>query len=278
MLEHERMTVHNILLEASTQIARRDAELLLAHILREPRTWLLAHPEAELTAQQAAALLALTQRRAAGEPLQYLTGIQEFYGLTLRVTPAVLIPRPETEHLVEAVLAWAQPQLKPLRLLDIGTGSGAIALALAANEPSAEILATDISLDALEIARDNALRLGLADRIRFLQSDLLPPNEDPFDVIASNPPYIPSLDAPTLQREVLDHEPHTALFAGPDGLDIYRRLIPAARIALRESGLLALEIGFGQRVALTHLLTGWNNIRFLNDYADIPRVVLAERP
>lgn len=272
------MTLRTAIAQASTLITQRDAETLALHLLRQPRAWLLAHPEAELTEQQSAALLALAHRRAAGEPLQYLTGVQEFYGLALRVTPAVLIPRPETEHLVEAVLTWCQLQQKPLRLLDVGTGSGAIALALAANEPSAEILATDISLDALEIARDNALRLGLGDRVRVLHSDLLPPDEDPFDAIVSNPPYIPSLDAPTLQREVLDHEPHTALFAGADGLDIYRRLIPAARSTLRESGLLALEIGFGQQAALIHLLAGWNNIRFVNDYAGIPRVALAERP
>jgi len=272
------MTLRTAITQAATLITQRDAETLALHLLQQPRAWLLAHPEAELTDRQAAKLLSLSERRAAGEPLQYLTGVQEFYGLTLRVTPAVLIPRPETEHLVESVLAWGQSQLKPLRLLDIGTGSGAIALALAANEPSAEIVATDISVDALEIARDNALRLGLSDRIRFFQSDLLPPDEDPFDAIVSNPPYIPSLDAPTLQREVVDHEPHTALFAGPDGLDIYRRLIPAARVALREAGLLALEIGFGQRDDLTQLLAGWNNVRFVDDYASIPRVVLAERP
>jgi len=272
------MILREAITQAATLITQRDAETLALHLLREPRAWMLAHPEAELTERQSAVLLALAHRRAAGEPLQYLTGIQEFYGLALRVTAAVLIPRPETEHLVEAVLAWAQTQLKPLRLLDIGTGSGAIALALAANEPSSEIIASDISIDALEIARDNALRLGLGDRIRFLQSDLLPAGEEPFDAIVSNPPYIPSPDAPTLQREVLDHEPHTALFAGPDGLDIYRRLIPAARMGLREGGLLALEIGFGQQAALTHLLAGWNDVRFLNDYANIPRVVLAERP
>jgi release factor glutamine methyltransferase len=275
------MTVHNLLLEASTLIARRDAELLLAHTLRQPRIWLLAHPEAALTEAEAASFLTLTGRRAAGEPVQYLTGTQEFYGLELRVTPAVLIPRPETEHLVEAALAWSETQIKPLRFLDIGTGSGAIAIAIAANQPAAEIVATDISSATLAIARDNALRLGVASRIRFLESDLfsaLDPTDIPFDAILSNPPYVPITDAPTLQREVVAHEPHTALFAGPNGLDIYRRLIPAAYTALRPGGLLALEIGFGQRNALTELLTGWLNIRFVNDYAAIPRVALAEHP
>ena len=276
------MTVHNLLLEASTLIARRDAELLLAHTLCQPRIWLLAHPEAELTEAEVASFLTLTARRAGGEPAQYLTGTQEFFGLELRVTPAVLIPRPETEHLVEAALAWSKTQIKPLRFLDIGTGSGAIAIAIAANEPAAEIIATDISAAALAVARDNALRLGVSGRIRFVQSDLLSALDSaadiPFDAIVSNPPYIPSTDAATMQREVVAHEPHSALFAGPDGLNIYRRLIPAAYTTLRPGGLLALEIGFGQRDALTELLIGWDNVRFIDDYAAIPRVALAEHP
>jgi release factor glutamine methyltransferase len=274
------MTVHDILLEAATQIQRRDAELLLAHTLHQQRTWLIAHPEAVLTQPQRDSFESLIHRRAAGEPLQYLTGTQEFFGLDFRVTPAVLIPRPETEHLVEAVLAWSESQIKPLRLLDIGTGSGAIAIALAANQSSAEIIATDISPTALALARDNALRLGFGSRIRFLEGDLfsaLDDKEEYFDAIVSNPPYIPLADAPTMQREVVDHEPHTALFAGEKGLDIYRRLIPVARTRLRQDGLLALEIGFGQSAALTQLLASWSNVQFVNDYAGIPRVALATR-
>ena len=274
------MTVHNLLLEASTVIARRDAELLLAHTRGPPRIWLLAHPEAEVREAEAASFLGLTARRATGEPAQYLTGMQEFFGLELRVTPAVLIPRPETEHLVEAALAWAQTQKRPLRFLDIGTGSGAIAIAVAANLPGVEMVATDISFAALAVARDNAVRLGVSDRVRFLESDLLAAvgaADLPFDAILSNPPYIPSSDAATMQREVVAHEPHTALFAGLDGLDIYRRLIPAAYAALRPGGLLAMEIGFGQREALASLLAGWDNVRFVDDYAAIPRIALAER-
>jgi len=275
------MTVHNLLLEAATVIARRDAELLLAHTLRQPRIWLLAHPEAEVNEVEAALFLALTARRAAGEPAQYLTGTQEFFGLELRVTPAVLIPRPETEHLVEAALAWSETQRRPLRFLDIGTGSGAIAIAIAVNLPGVEIFAADISSAALDVARENAVRLGVSERIRFVESDLLSAlgsAELPFDAILSNPPYIPSSDAATMQREVVGHEPHTALFAGMDGLDIYRRLSPAAYAALRPGGLLALEIGFGQREALVELLDGWDNVRFVDDYAAIPRVALAEHP
>ena len=275
------MTVHNLLLEAATVIARRDAELLLAHTLRQPRIWLLAHPEAEVNEVEAALFLALTARRAAGEPAQYLTGTQEFFGLELRVTPAVLIPRPETEHLVEAALAWSETQRRPLRFLDIGTGSGAIAIAIAVNLPGVEIFAADISSAALDVARENAVRLGVSERIRFVESDLLSAlgsADLPFDAILSNPPYIPSTDAATMQHEVVGHEPHTALFAGMDGLDIYRRLIPAAYAALRPGGLLALEIGFGQREALVELLDGWDNVRFVDDYAAIPRVALAEHP
>jgi release factor glutamine methyltransferase len=278
MLEREPMTVREILLEASTKIARRDVETLLAHLLGQPRTHLLTHPEATLNAPTAADLQTLIDRRATGEPLQYLTGTQEFFGLAFRVTPAVLIPRPETEHLVEAVLAWAVTQPQPLRLADIGTGSGAIAIAIAANLPTAEIIATDISPAALEVARENAAHLGFSDRIRFEQADLLGTLATPLDAIVSNPPYIPTTDAPTLQREVIAHEPHTALFAGPDGLEIYRRLIPAAYAALRPGGLLAMEIGFGQRIALTQLLEIWLKVQFIEDYAGIPRVVLAQHP
>ena len=254
------MTLREALAAASTALpsanARRDAELLLAHILHQPRTYLLAHPEAELTPTQLAAFQQLITRRAAHEPLQHLTGQQEFHGLTLRVTPDVLIPRPETEHLVEAVLAWAATQPQPLRIADIGTGSGAIAIAIATHLPTAQIIATDISPAALAIAHENAATHHLTN-IHFLHADLLPPAEPAFDAIISNPPYIPLTDAPTLQPEVRDHEPHTALFAGDDGLDIYRRLIPQA---------------------LTHLLAGWQNVAFLNDYAQIPRIALATRP
>ncbi|MEO6923607.1 MAG: peptide chain release factor N(5)-glutamine methyltransferase [Acidobacteriaceae bacterium] len=271
------MTIQTILAATST-IDRRDAELLLAHVLRRDRTYLLAHPEATLDAAQQTTFEDLVTRRAHGTPLQYLLGMQEFYGLELRVTPDALIPRPETEQLVEAVLAWSRTRLKPLTMLDIGTGTGAIALALASTSPMIEVLATDISPAALQLARDNALRLQLSSRVRFIESDLFGRIEHGmlFDAIISNPPYIPLGDAATLQREVVDHEPHTALFAGQDGLEIYRRLIPVAWGFLRTEGLLALEFGFGQADALRDLLRGWRNVRILNDYAGIPRIALAE--
>jgi release factor glutamine methyltransferase len=299
------MTLRDALLEASTSIARRDAETLLAHILHRDRAWLLAHAadddEDQLSDADHTLLRALTARRAAHEPLQYLTGTQEFFGLALHVTPAVLIPRPETEHLVEAVLAWARTQSdapdaassRPLQIADVGTGSGAIALALAANLPHADITAIDLSPAALAVARHNAQHLHLANRVRFLEADLLQPltgNIHDFvsgldarwDAVVSNPPYVAEADAPTLAPEVRDHEPHLALFAGQDGLAVYRRLIPQAFNALRPGGLLALEIGFGQRDPLAHLLAHpdhpWHNVRFVDDYASIPRVVLATRP
>lgn len=274
------MRLREALTEASQKITRRDAETLLAHLLAHDRAWLLAHADDAIEPQVHATLRGLTARRAANEPLQHLTGTQEFFGLPLRVTREVLIPRPETEHLVEAVIGWARTQSQPrFRILDVGTGSGAIALALAANLPHAEITALDISPAALDIARDNAERTGLAARVRFLQSDLLAAvsHERPFDVIASNPPYVAETDASTLAPEVREHEPSLALYAGPEGLEIYRRLLPQAQALLRPGGLLAMEIGYGQRDAVTALLAGWHNVRFVDDYAGIPRVALALR-
>jgi release factor glutamine methyltransferase len=269
--------------------ATRDATLLLLHTLEISRAELLANPDRPLTPTQQSAFEALILRRLTNEPIQYITGEQEFYGLALRVTPAVLIPRPETEHLVEAVLA-AVDSTQPLRILDIGAGSGAIAIALATHLPHARITATDISLAALSLARANAARHNLTPRIRFLESDLLsalaPASIDSatlsptelFDAIVSNPPYVPTSDRTTLHPQVRDHEPATALFAGPDGLDIYRRLIPQAHAALKPNGLLALEIGHGQRDAIAALLADWHSLRFLDDLQQIPRIALARKP
>ena len=262
--------------------ARSDAELLLLHTLHISRATLLAHPIRELTPQEQSLYQQSLARRLLHEPIQYITGHQEFYGLDLCVTSAVLIPRPETEHLVEAVLTHFKPlATQPLRIADIGTGSGAIALALAAHLPQAEITALDLSPEALHIAEANARQHNLAHRIRFLRSDLLSAitheeqASQPFDAIVSNPPYVPDADAPQLHPQVRDYEPHTALFAGPTGLDIYRRLIPQAHAALKPGGLLALEIGHGQRPALADLLVSWQSVSFLNDLQQTPRVVLA---
>jgi release factor glutamine methyltransferase len=275
------MTLREAIAEASTLIPRRDAETLVLHLLACNRAWLMAHTNEAIDPSTLTKLQTLTSRRAAHEPLQYLTGIQEFYGLPIHVTRDTLIPRPETELLVEAVLTWAKLQPLPLRIVDVGTGTGAIALALATNLPNADITACDLSSAALDVAKANAASLNLSHRIAFVISDLLnefATEEKPFDILVSNPPYVPSGDEPDMQPEVRDHEPHTALFAGPDGLDIYRRLIPQALDALRPNGLLAMEFGFGQREALRVLLASWRNVRFLDDYAGIPRIVLAERP
>ncbi|QMV20312.1 peptide chain release factor N(5)-glutamine methyltransferase [Granulicella sp. 5B5] len=276
-------TVDHALAEAATRIARRDAELLLGHVLGRDRTWLMMHGAETITATQQARLKELTTRRETHEPLQYLLGEQEFYGLPLRVTRDTLIPRPETEHLVEAVLDWSRTQASMSRIVDVGTGTGAIALALAKHLPDASVFACDISAAGLAVARENAERLGLGGRVQFRQSDLLSAyrsgagQDNLFDAVVSNPPYIPSGDAAMMQPEVRDHEPHLALFAGDDGLDVYRRLIVEAHALLREDGLLAMEIGYGQREALAALLSGWKDVRFFDDYAGIPRVAFATK-
>ena len=258
--------------------ARQDAETLLLHVLRNNKAWLMAHRDDTLPEDQAARFRQLIERRYTGEPIQYITGETEFYGLPFRVTPDVLIPRPETEHLVEKALTLASgfPQL---RILDIGTGSGAIAIALAHHLPDAQIIAVDISPAALAIARENADRNGVA--IRFLESNLLGAvSGEEFDMIVSNPPYVPTADRDSLSVEVRDHEPALALFAGKDGLDIYRRLIPVAFAALTSGGHLLLEIGYDQSDSIFALLegTGFTHIEFVPDLQGILRVACAQRP
>jgi release factor glutamine methyltransferase len=261
--------------------AHRDAELLLLYVLGLDRATLLAYPTRPLTEPQIGLYEDAIARRLRHEPIQYITGQQEFFGLQLKVTTATLIPRPETEHLVEGVLERISAD-QPVRILDIGTGTGAIALALAAHLPQAEITAIDLSAEALEVARENAAAHGLEARVRFLQSDLLTglPQKDQtaaFDAIVSNPPYIPESDRAELHPQVRDYEPALALFAGNLGLDIYGRLIPQAHTALKPGGLLALEIGHGQKDALAVLLERWRNVAFLDDLQQIPRVAIAQR-
>jgi len=283
------MTLREALTEAAASIDRREAETLLAHLLFHDRPWLIAHSDTELSPSLHETYRALVARRVAKEPIQYITGHQEFFGLMLHVTPNTLIPRPETELLVEAVLRWVadHPDLRYPHILDMGTGTGAIALALASRLPTASITATDLYPAPLAIAEQNAARHHLTHRIAFVQSDLLASpllqSFAPFDVIVSNPPYVSLYEAATLPDEVLKHEPHTALFAGPHGLDIYRRLLPAAHAALKPGGLLALEFGFGQLDALQDLFekptnVPWQDLSILNDYAQIPRIALATKP
>jgi release factor glutamine methyltransferase len=269
------------------------AELLLMHVLGRDRAWIYTHPEDALEPATVDRYFTLVERRAAGEPTQYLTGKQEFWGLEFEVTPDVLIPRPETEHLVEVALERLGSRgininmktgaLSPLlRIADVGTGSGCLAVALAHELPHAEILATDISAPALEIARRNSARHGVADRVLLLQTDLLASiNEaNSFDLILSNPPYVACNESHQLSREVREHEPASALFAGPTGIEIYARLIQQAASLLRRRGILVLELGYNSLDHVRSLLYGqpaWVNVSVTNDLAGIPRVIAAER-
>jgi release factor glutamine methyltransferase len=254
---------------------RRDAQQLLLRMLQRDGAWLLAHPEATLNDEQARRYDDWLARRERREPVQYIVGEQEFYGLALKVTPDVLIPRPETEHLVEAALGLA-PHDRPVRICDVGTGSGAIAVALAHHLPLAEVTAVDKSTEALEVARGNAAQHGVSGRVRLLQSDLLGAvRGERFDMVVSNPPYVATGEM--LEAQVRLYEPQQALYAGPTGLEVYRRLIPAARQALVDGGWLLLEIGYGQRDAVSALLVGWDAVEFVDDLQGIPRVAIARR-
>lgn len=259
--------------------ARLDAETLMMHVLGRNKAYLYAHPEVELACGELNRYQEALQRRAAGEPLQYITGHQEFWGLDLLVTPAVLVPRRETEHAVEAALELLR-EIKSPRVIDVGTGSGCIALALASELPGASLNAVDISNDALEVARKNAKRLNLLDRVAFSQSDLLGSYLNgalAFDMVVSNPPYVGDSEADKLQVEVREHEPHQALFGGGvEGLDIYRRLIPQAARVLKPGGWLVMEIGYTQEQAIRDLLKDWKDVRCVPDLRGIPRVVIAK--
>jgi release factor glutamine methyltransferase len=257
--------------------ARRDAETLLLSTIRLDRAALLARWKEQLDGEEARGYLALIERRLSGEPIQYILGETEFYGLRFRVTRDVLIPRPETEHLVEKAIALAARYAAP-RIVDVGTGSGAIAVTLAHELPRATVTAIDLSAPALAIAQENARRNEVD--VRFLRGDLLAPvAEAGFDIVVSNPPYVASGDRTTLAVEVREYEPALALFAGDDGLDVYRRLIPAAFRALTPGGVLGLEIGYGQAAAIEALLAdaGFTEIEFTPDLQGIARVACGLR-
>ena len=207
--------------------------------------------------------------------MQYILGTQEFFGLMFEVSPAVLIPRPETEHVVEAALQHLG-RTDHSQIVDVGTGSGAIAVALAHALPGAHVTAVDLSSAELEVARRNAERHGVGDRVRLVQSDLLDSlRGDLFDLVVSNPPYV--ADGEVLEPQVSAYEPHRALYAGATGLEIYQRLIPEAREALKPGGWLILEIGFGQQAALEALFSGWFAVTSTKDLQGIPRVMSAQK-
>jgi release factor glutamine methyltransferase len=258
-----------------------DAELLLRHVLGFDRGALLSREGEELTADQEAQYLALVAQRETRRPLQHLTGIQAFYGRDFVVSPDVLIPRPETEVLVEAALERL-PVAEPAVVVDIGTGTGCIALTLAAERAATEVHALDISREALDVARTNAQRLGLASRVRFYQGDLALPLRDMVrrvDLVASNPPYVDAAEFASLMPEVRDHEPRLALVPVPDVPRMYRRLAGGARRLLRPAGALLLEVGQGQAEEVSAICSreGFQVERVVPDLAGIPRVVVAVR-
>jgi release factor glutamine methyltransferase len=261
-------------LAAVSKNPRRDAEVLLAHLLGWDQAALLTHPERLLSPTEADQFESMLSRRLASEPVQYITEVQEFFGLPFEVSPAVLIPRPETEHLVEAVLERFGRESSP-RIVDVGTGSGAIAVALAHAIPRSQVTAVDLSSAALEVAQRNAERHGVLERVTLLQSDLLADLKGAdFEVVVSNPPYI--AEGEVLEPQVFNYEPRSALYAGPTGLEVYERLIPQAREVLKPQGWLMLEIGYGQSPPLLKLLSDWHEVSLLDDLQGIPRVVQAK--
>ena len=256
---------------------RLNAETLLMFVLGSDRAFLFAHSERVLTPDEVLRYDQALGERARGVPAQYVTGHQEFWGLDLLVSPAVLIPRPETEHVVETVLELVEGR-SGLKIVDVGTGSGCIALALAKELTDAEIHATEISPEALEIARANAARNQLETRIHFYETDLLAGLEDMvFDFVVSNPPYVAESEADTVEAQVRKFEPRLAVFSGATGLEVYRRLIPQANQVLSPDGWLVLEIGFRSRDQVAKLLEDWRDLRSKNDLQGIPRVIAARK-
>jgi release factor glutamine methyltransferase len=259
--------------------ARLDAETLLLHLTGKNRAWLLTHLDDPFGGCTSIGYSQQIERRLAGEPIQYITGECEFYGLPFHVNKDVLIPRPETEHLVEKMLELAASFERP-RIVDVGTGSGAIAVTLAHSLPAAQLTATDLSSAALNVARKNAELNEVAERVRLLEGDLLAPVAgEQFELVVSNPPYVASSDRETLAVEVREYEPDLALFAGSHGLDIYRRLTPLAYDAVVPGGYVLFEIGHGQATAIAELFSaaGFCDIQFTKDLQGIERVISARR-
>jgi release factor glutamine methyltransferase len=289
-MPHAEKTIREAFLKASSFLKERgvkDAaictELLLQHLFGWDRTTLLLRWGEVFPASYENQWEELVNRKAGGEPVQYILGEQDFYGLPFEVNKAVLIPRPETELLVERIIYEGKrlfPQGSPL-LADIGTGSGAIPVTLAHACPEWRVYSSDLSPLALEVARRNAVRNGVGDRVTLLQGDLLLPYVErglPVDILVSNPPYIPTGDLPALQPEVRQFEPHTALFGGPDGLELYRRMMDQLGSLPKQPALVGLEVGIGQADAVANLLRGagdWSSVEFVKDLAGIDRHVIA---
>ena len=261
-----------------------NAEMLLMFTIGCDRAYLFAHPERELTSAEQARYSEAISQRSRGIPAQYITGHQEFWGMDLIVSPAVLIPRPETEHVVETVLRLVRDGgrgsslgVSP-KIVDVGTGSGCIALALAKELPNAEIHATDISAAALEIARANAARHQLDTRIHFHHTDLLAGlASESFDYVVSNPPYVGESEEDQVQLEVRKFEPRSAVFAGPSGLEVIERLIPQVQAVLKPEGWLVMEISGTIATGVEKLLKGWNQVELTRDLQGIARVASAQR-
>jgi len=286
------VTLAEAILEASNRLsaagitnARLDAEVLLAHIIKKDRVWLITHRDEVLDDEQQRAFAEVIRRRTGREPLQHIIGSQEFWGLEFTVTPDVLIPRPETEHIIEAALAIVQDRNSPVRIIDLCTGSGCIAVSLAKELAAARIIATDASEKALAVARENSRRHGVAERIRFLQGDLFRPLEEldlrgQVDILVSNPPYVLAGNLSTLQPEVRDYEPQMALIAGPEGTEIAIRIIRTAPEYLKQNGALIMEMGMGQSEALMRAVaatSAYAGPDILKDLAGINRVIVARK-
>lgn len=270
---------------AGVNEARRDAEVLLCWALKKDRAWLLAHIKEELADTPFTEFRQALDRRVRREPLQHITGVQEFWGLEFSVNPGVLIPRPETELIVETVLARSPDKTARLRIIDLGTGSGCLAVSIARELPAALVFATDRSAEALKTARANAARHAVANRIRFFEGDLFEPLEEldiagQIDIIVANPPYVPQVDGPSLQPEVKEYEPALALFAGHSGTEVHERILCEAWRFLTSSGMLVMEMGIGQSQRLGDLIrenTGYRSPEVLKDLAGIDRVIVTQR-
>ncbi|CAN5410183.1 peptide chain release factor N(5)-glutamine methyltransferase [soil metagenome] len=256
---------------------RREASSLLRFVLDKDQTFLIAHPEYVLSESEESEFNVVIERRAGREPYHYIVGTREFYGLDFEVSPGVLIPRPETEILVEDAIAFCSNIDDP-SIFEIGVGSGCISISLLYNLKNANGIAVDISSSALEIAAKNARRHGVFDRLKLCESSLFDNLEGRFDLIVSNPPYIPDSDLDGLQKEVVQYEPHSALFGGADGLGIVRQIVAGAPDFLKPGGRLLIEIGFGQAEAVEKMFDTeiWSSVDFLLDFQGISRVARAD--